>query len=525
MTLDHPNPAGINDTIVIASFDNNFSTSNLLVQAVNNCGTSASRSFKIYRSAAITPGPISGVVNVCPYINTGDQLTYSVAPIPGATSFIWVVPPSLTILSGQGTSSIVVTVGPDFIATANKLIKVSAEFNNCGIGGERLLYLKAQLPSTPKRIEGPSDACPFIGSGDEATYFIHPVAGALSYNWEVQAGATISHPNGPGMNDTLVTVTFSNAFTSSPITVQAINNCAPGTVRSLNILRNPQATPGPISGPVNVCPNVSPNGTEATYSINPATNATSYDWSAPAGSIVTHLNVPGPDDRSITVLFPQGFVSGQITVTATGGCGTSALRTLNVVANKPGTPGPITAAETSSCPNRRITYSIPSFPLNATSVLWTVPTGATIFSGNGLASIEVDYPSDAVNGVVTVYATGNCSNSAVRSLAVDLPACRPVLFSRNAMADRKITPVIELNEKPGVFIYPNPVVHETNVRYITTRTGKILVRVLDMSGAELKRFNINPNSTTAFGAGLSSGMYLVEITQGSSRSVQKLIKL
>ncbi|MEI2748124.1 MAG: hypothetical protein V9E88_05130 [Ferruginibacter sp.] len=61
-----------------------------------------------------TPAPVQGISNVCPYIGTPTQLTYSVPQDPNVSSYSWIVPPTVTIVSGQGTNSINVTINNGF---------------------------------------------------------------------------------------------------------------------------------------------------------------------------------------------------------------------------------------------------------------------------------------------------------------------------------------------------------------------------------------------------------------------------
>ena len=96
-----------------------------------------------------------------------------------------------------------------------------------------------------------------------------------------QAGNTIIyHPNGYGINDTTIEVRFGSAFTTSPLTVQAFNDCGGGNIRSLTISRNNPSTPGAISGPANVCEQL--EGVRFTYSV-PAVPGVIYNWTLPSG--------------------------------------------------------------------------------------------------------------------------------------------------------------------------------------------------------------------------------------------------
>jgi hypothetical protein len=87
------------------------------------------------------------------------------------------------------------------------------------------------------------------------------------------------------------------------------------------------------------------------------------------------------------------------------------------------TPGPTSAPPSPSsitgtnnfCANSTTTFSI-SAVVGATSYTWTVPSGATINSGQGTTSINVTFGSSS--GTVSVTADNSCGSSAATTLAV-----------------------------------------------------------------------------------------------------------
>jgi hypothetical protein len=478
-----------------------------------------------------TPGPIEGFHNVCPYVNNGTQLTYSVPVVPGATSYLWTIPPTATLVS-QNQNSIVITLGAGFIANTNKRITVKAQ-SVCGNSIARELNLLAQFPTTPLAIVGTTNVCSVIGTANTITYTIPSVLAATSYIWTAQSGTTtISHPEGLGVNDTTVTVSFTNGFTNSSITVQAQNACGVSGVRSLALTRNAPGQLSVISGPTNACPYTLPNGTAATYSITPVVNAISYNWTTPAGTIVVHPNGAGSStDYTITVQYPASFTSGQITVTATTLCGTSPVRSLNVTKLVPGTPSVIDVIQQQPCPDRVYSYTLSQMPPNATSVLWTAPAGGTIQSGQGTISITVSYLGTAINGNVTAQAINNCGASSVRTSLVKLPSCPPVdppppFAGSGNDGGIKIKTMIQptVAESMEVKVFPNPTVHDFKLQVITSAKDVIHVRVLDIAGRLYKEFQATPYQVTALGSELKAGAYFIEVRQGKTLKTTKVVK-
>src|SRR5205085_1709062 len=147
-----------------------------------------------------------------------------------ATNYTWVLPPNVNVISGAGTANLVLTFNSGFITQGNKQLRVTAT-GPCGTSPMTIYYLFTQAPGTPGLITGPTDVCPLLGNPAGADYVINKTAGALSYIWTAQVGTTtITHPNGiNNQNDTVIHVVFASGFTTSTISVQAINDCNPSS--------------------------------------------------------------------------------------------------------------------------------------------------------------------------------------------------------------------------------------------------------------------------------------------------------
>ena len=490
-------------------------TYTVTVTGANGC--SATSSISVTQNLNLPAAPVvSGITNVCPFVGTGTPITYT-AISANATGFTWVVPGNVNIISGQGTASLTVTFAPGFTAQANKQLRVTAT-NTCGSSTQVIYYLLAQLPNTPSTIvASTNNVCPSIGTLVSITYTIPKVAAATSYLWTAQAGTTtITHTNGLGVNDTTVTVLFSGAFTTSAITVRAVNDCGTSSARSLTISRNNPSTPSLISGPTMACPYISPNGTPASYSIPAVPNATSYNWTVPSGAI----GLSGQGTNSISFVYPPGFTSGTISVTASNGCGNSASRNLSISTLSPATPGVIDVVNTATCPNRQYTYTIAALPSNATTLTWTV-AGGNILSGQGTTSITVSYASTAINGSISVVAGNNCGNSVVRTLNVKLPACTQGRSIENA-SNKGFVP---LTETFTINVFPNPSTSAFRVQVETGSQELVKARVLDLQGRVLQQLIVVPGKTVELGTNLKSGQYILETTQGNIIKSTRMVKL
>lgn len=497
-------------------------TYTVTVSDANGCSGQAS--IVITQGPLVAPGQatVTGFTNVCPYAGYNIPVTYT-ASATNATGYNWVVPPNVNIISGQGTANLTVTFNAGFIAQANKQLRVTST-NSCGNGPLKIYYLLAQFPTTPAPIVASTlDVCPSLGTNVPITFTIPKVQSATSYIWTAQAGSTtITHPNGLGVNDTTISVTFSNAFTSSAITVTAVNDCGSSGVRSLTLSRSNPSTPGLISGPTNSCDYIDPSPTQATYTVALMPNVTTYTWTIPMGS----TNISGQGTNSISFNYPIGYTGGNISVVASNGCGTSAVpRTLNITSYKPATPSVIDVIETVACPNREYTYSLSSLPANASSVNWTVPAGATILSGQGTISITVSYPSTAISGTVTATGVNLCGNSVSRSVSVKLPACPDPFAKPNGYEYSKVQAPVGTDTDLDVSIFPNPAKGAFNLSVRSNdQTGISQIRILDLQGRVVLRAQAMPNTIKTLGQDLKPGVYQVEIVRGSTRVVKKLIR-
>ena len=467
-------------------------------------------------------GNITGPDRACLYLNTSTNATYQIV-VPAGSTITWTVSNTSTmqVVGGQGTNQASIKFLPAFVSGYVYAKVVNAA---CGINVKQSLSVKTTAPSTPGSISTNSNTvCPFIGTTDHITYKINKVAGATSYIWNAQAGTTtITHPNGTGVNDTTINVVFANNFTTSAITVQAVNDCGTSALRSLTVTRSNPATPASITGPTDVCAFVDP-GAGADYSITTIAGIT-YNWAATGGAIITNTT-SGTGSTTIHVNFPAAFSTGTISVTASNGCGTSAERKLTVKVLKAATPAVIDIVNNSPCPTRVYTYSIPSFPANATSITWTVPAGATIQSGQGTISITVSYPSTQVSGYVSVQSFNNCSLSSVRKITINLPLCAPPNpFARSTASPENN--MVEIHfDKMNVQVSPNPAINDFKLLVTTADNESITVKVFEVQGRLIREMRINANQATTFGSDLKAGTYAIEVHQGKNVKTERILKL
>ena len=186
------------------------------VRASNGCGTSAARNYTVSRNTPGTPSTIVGQTSgIC-----SATVNYSVTNVAGMT-YNWVAPSGTTILSGQGTNAISLSVSPTFVSGT---LSVNAS-NSCSTSANRTASLTSR-PATPASITGLATG---VCIGSQQTYSTAALPGATSYTWTVPASYSII--SGQGTNSIIVNIGTANGS----ITVRGNNSCGSGSTRSLAV--------------------------------------------------------------------------------------------------------------------------------------------------------------------------------------------------------------------------------------------------------------------------------------------------
>jgi alpha-tubulin suppressor-like RCC1 family protein len=123
--------SGQGTTLVNVVFIGSFGSGNISVVSTNTCGNSGSSSIAVTAIPA-QPGNITGPASVC---HNQNNVLYSFAAVPGATSYTWTVPAGAQIKNGQGTIQIRVRFG-------NSAGNITVRANNaCGQSPVRTLVI------------------------------------------------------------------------------------------------------------------------------------------------------------------------------------------------------------------------------------------------------------------------------------------------------------------------------------------------------------------------------------------------
>jgi hypothetical protein len=343
-------------------------------------------------SVTVNPLPVPVISGPSPGC-TGLQETYTTQA--GMNNYTWGISAGGTILSGSSTNTILV----NWTATGAQLVSVNyTNANGCTATSSTIYPVTVNATTIPVII-GPNTVCANTGYAIYTTQ-----ANMTPYNWTVSSGGTIAY--GGGTNSISVTWTTAGAQWVS-VNFTNPSGCSPTTPTQYNVTVNglPGAA-GNITGTAIVCA----GATGIAYSVAAIPNALVYVWTLPAGA----TNATGSGTNSILVNYANNAVSGNIFVYGNDLCGngTSSPAFPVTVNPLPDAAGSITGPASVCMGAQGVVYTVPSIN-NATGYTWTVPTGATIMSGNNTNTITVDFAANAVSGNITVLGTNSCGNGTI----------------------------------------------------------------------------------------------------------------
>ncbi|MBK6478775.1 MAG: T9SS type A sorting domain-containing protein [Saprospiraceae bacterium] len=164
-------------------------------------------------------------------------------------------------------------------------------------------------------------------------------------------------------------------------------------------------------------------------------------------------------------------------------------------------------------------YSV--VPVNGVNeYIWTVPTGATIISGQGTPSIQVDFGSHS--GIVTVRASNACGLSPIKFINVTLGKCSVIGGSGKVVRQLK-------NGDVSINIFPNPSEGILNIAFSTNGAfGNLqdMIQVLDPLGRVVYQsmLQTTKGSTQRLDLRhLDKGMYFLNFKNGPNLYSSKII--
>ena len=138
------------------------------------------------------------------------------------------------------------------------------------------------------------------------------------------------------------------------------------------------------------------------------------------------------------------------------------------------------------------------------------PKGTIVYNGCGLTDETVESDNlwftpftEAGSCTITAVYTNNCGDDVTYTFNLSTGA----------------TAGVDIFEKAGFNIYPNPATDILNVKY----KGEASLSILNIFGQEVKKTTINQEKAINISA-LSNGIYLLKISVGNTSTLRKFIK-
>ena len=285
------------------TFGNNFvSNSQIRVKPSNACGLSSRFSIISLSATPPTSLPVftQSTTSVCGIKGTATNATYTVSPIAGTNSYQWTVPTGATIVSGQGTNSIVVNFNAGF-TSGNITVKGSTPCGFTPIATRNIVLLEKPV------ISGASSLCP----GETETFSVPVVIGATRYRFNLPAGLTLV-----SQNNNSALISNNGSFVSGKIGVQ-VQTATCGWSQPGSISVNTAACRSISETSVSLYPNPSNGNFEVRFAEATTGNIAVYDLT---GKIIANRSIQSKvenfDERSFSngIYFVHVVSNGNTTV-------------------------------------------------------------------------------------------------------------------------------------------------------------------------------------------------------------------
>jgi hypothetical protein len=399
--------------------------------------------------------------------------SFNIAPSTDANSYNWTTGNISNVTSGQGSTSVNIYF-PPAVTNSGTYVFVSG-VNECGTGIPSQVWVRHNVGAAQFQV-GPNSVCP---GSTNVYYRVRTVDGADSIRWVLPPGCSFA-----SQNDTSAYIDFSNSYTGGTINVIAYFACGNSHASlktNIPITRVPGNITGPIAG---LC------DTTVTYSIAAVSGAASYLWIVPSGANI----VGSANGLTCTVQFNPGFTTGIISAYAVNVCGVAGGARSLSVKGIPQTPSVINGPITICAFQQNVVYSTPSIT-GVNSYIWSVPSSASIVSGQGTNSIVVNFGNKA--GGINVQANRTCSgNSSTKSLGYTI-TCREGIS--------ELTNTLN--------IMPNPSHGNFAITFTTEKSSKTIISIIDFTGRTIyseQKQTVEGLNEFPMQTNLSAGMYILK---------------
>ncbi|MBX2958383.1 MAG: PKD domain-containing protein [Flavobacteriales bacterium] len=333
---------------------------------------------------------------------------------------------SATRPAGTGSSTFTQNITIPLTAVTGKVLRVRAIADANGVTGscdnnfvgdveDYGVYISSSACTPPAVTSHPVNRTICQSTN---TTFVVAATDAVSYQWQVNTGSGFNNISNGGVYSgaTLATLTITGAtvgMNGNTYRCIVTGACEPtATSNSASLTVNATNTASVASSTPSLCINtLMTNITHATTGATGIGSPTNLPTGVSAGFASNTITISGTPNVAGTYNY---------SIPLTGGCGTVNATGTITVNPIPSNAGSI-AGSVSECDNATgVAYSISSVS-GATGYTWTVPSGATIASGQGTTNITVDFGT--TSGNVAVTPTNSCGNGGQATKAVTIAPC------------------------------------------------------------------------------------------------------
>lgn len=237
---------------------------------------------------------------------------------------------------------------------------------------------------------------------------------------------------------------------------------------------------------------------------------TNYTWKIPA----TCTLVANKND-TVIISVPAGFSRGLLAARGTNYCGTGIADSIQLQ-GKPAMPARIAGPQRVFANQTNITYSVNDNNYN-NLYNWAVPTGAVITSGQGTASITVNW--GVLAGSVSVNASNACGTSARKVLNVGIKPGISIIAG-DVSESHSITNIAR--------VFPNPARANATISVDAKQQSKSMIEVQDLNGKVLLRKEVflsaGTNRIPLDISKYAAGMYFINMITPQQKLHLKLSK-
>jgi hypothetical protein len=462
---DRPSLAAGNYTLTVTGCNGFSNTSSYVINSNNG--------------ALGSVGLISGNNAIC----TASDYTYALPLVSNAAYYAWTVPANASVISGQGTNTVVIRFTSSF---TNGTVSVIAS-NSCQSSIPVSINVSLQSNSTIGTVGVITGAKTGVCPGSFKFYSVASVTNATNYTWVAPVNSVIVS----GQGTRSVKVQFDANFTSGTLSVSANNACVSSNSVSIAISSIP-STPGTITGPVtNLC------GSTSTYSVSSVAGATTYTW--------TSTNPPnissGQGTQVVQLTWPAiNIASATVCVTSNNTCGSSLPKCISGLTTLPLKPVKINGPRTVCANQANLVYSVAAEP--GVSYAWGVPAGCSIVSGQGSSTATINWGT--VSGNIRVTAYNQCGSQAIKYQSISI-TCR------------------EKESDNSAYIVPNPS-NGLAVLYLPNNEEHCTIIIHDILGRVVFTNETFNDKVDLELGGYHDGIYLVSVIRDDNfKEVFKLV--